>query len=109
MSHATVLIVEDNPDDFMLLERAFARANIPARLHWARDGVEAKAYLSGEGEYMDRRRYELPSVVLADLKMPRMDGFDLLVWMRSKPLLRRIPYVVLTSSNQGPDINRAYD
>jgi CheY-like chemotaxis protein len=109
MNQSTVLIAEDNPDDFLLLERAFRRADIRAALRWVRDGSEAQAYISGKAEYADRTQYPLPSLILADLKMPRMDGFELLTWVRSKSDLRRIPVVMLTSSSQGPDINKAYD
>ena len=109
MSDATVLIVEDNEDDFLLLERAFHKAEIEADLKWVKDGSDAKAYLLGEGPYADRVAYPLPVFILADLKMPRMDGFELLSWVRSIPAFRRLPFVVLTSSNQNSDINRAYD
>jgi CheY-like chemotaxis protein len=109
MIQPTVLIAEDNQDDFLLLERAFRKADILATLRWARDGSEARAYLVGDGGFADRVANPIPSLILADLKMPRMDGFELLAWVRSRTLLRRIPFVVLTSSSQNPDINRAYD
>lgn len=109
MSRIPVLIVEDNEDDFLLLERAFRKAEVPAILKWVKDGSEAKAYLLGEGSYANRVEYPFPGFILADLKMPRMDGFELLAWVRSIVFLRRIPFVVLTSSNQNSDINKAYD
>jgi CheY-like chemotaxis protein len=104
MKNKIVLIAEDNQDDFFLVQRAFRRADIPVELKWVKDGSEAKAYLSDIG-----RMQPAPALILADLKMPRMDGFELLTWVRSNPSLRRIPFVVLTSSSQNPDINRAYD
>jgi CheY-like chemotaxis protein len=109
MNNSTVLIVEDSENDFLLLERAFRKAAIPAALKWVKDGSDGKAYLSGESPYEDRLENPFPVFILADLKMPRMDGFELLNWVRSKPLLKRIPVVVLTSSNQTLDINQAYE
>jgi len=109
MSETAVLIVEDNEDDFLLLQRAFRKAEVPVTLKWVKDGSEAKAYLLGEDAYGNRAEYPMPGFILADLKMPRMDGFELLAWVRSVVFLRRIPFVVLTSSNQNSDINKAYD
>lgn len=109
MASATVLIAEDSHDDFFLIERAFRKAEIGADLKWVKDGIEAKTYFLGEGPYVNRAINPVPNLILADLKMPRMNGFELLHWVRSQPKFRRIPYVVLTSSSQSPDINRAYD
>jgi CheY-like chemotaxis protein len=104
MNNKVVLIAEDNHDDYFLIQRAFRRADIPVELKWVRDGSEAKAYLDAISSIQP-----VPALILADLKMPRMDGFELLTWVRSHPRLRRLPFVVLTSSSQSPDINRAYD
>ena len=109
MTDPVVLVAEDNTDDFMLLQRAFRKAQITAVLKWVKDGHDARSYLKGEPPYQDREAHPLPVFLLVDLKMPRMDGFELVSWMRSQPLIRRIPVVVLTSSNQTPDINRAYE
>ena len=109
MRNSVVLIAEDAEDDFFMLRRAFERAGIEARLEWARNGEAAKAYLAGEASFEDRGEHPLPTVILADLKMPVMNGFELLSWVRSQPFLRRIPFVVLTGSDRSPDINRAYD
>jgi CheY-like chemotaxis protein len=109
MRNATVLIAEDSHDDYFLIQRAFRKAEIPAQLIWVKDGSEAKAYFLAEGSYANRKQFPLPILILGDLKMPRMNGFELLNWVRSRPEFRRIPFVVLTSSSQSPDINRAYD
>jgi len=106
---ALVLIAEDSEDDFVLLERAFRRADLQVELEWVKDGSEAQEYLARATtkDLVDAPRP--PSLILADLKMPRMNGFELLDWIRSQPLLKRIPCVVLTSSNEMLDINRAYE
>lgn len=104
-----ILIAEDNEDDYCLVELACRRAEIKLRLVRVPDGVAAREYLSGVGTYADRTQYPLPRMVLADLKMPRMNGLELLAWMRSQPPLRRIPFVILTASGLQSDINQAYD
>jgi CheY-like chemotaxis protein len=105
----TVLLVEDNPDDVLLTRRAFAKANFPVPLEVVSDGEEALGYLQGAGTYSDRERFPLPMLLLLDLKLPRRSGFEVLEWLRGQPGLRRIPVVVLTSSGQSPDVNRAFD
>jgi CheY-like chemotaxis protein len=104
-----VLIAEDDPGDVFLLERAFAQAGVPAKLHFVRDGQEAIDYLTGENQFADREAHPLPHLMLLDLKMPRMSGFDVLGWLRKQPGLKRLLVAVLTSSDQPQDINRAYD
>lgn len=99
-----ILHVEDNPDDVMLMNLAFTRAGIPAKLHVVSDGDEAIAALEngalGKGP---------PVCVLLDVKLPRVSGLEVLAWIRSQPHLRRLPVILLTSSSQTADINRAYD
>lgn len=104
-----ILLAEDDPNDVLLVQRAFEKSNITSPLHVVRDGEEAVAYLSGEREFANRERHPLPMLLLMDLKMPRKSGLEVLEWLRQQPGLRRLPVVVLTSSNQSPDINRAYD
>jgi CheY-like chemotaxis protein len=106
--HAVILLVEDLEDDILLVRRAFAGAYIQNPLHVVRDGEEAMDYLLGNGRYFNRADYPLPHLILLDLKMPGMDGFELLAWIRQQPGLRAIPVVVLTSSSQIKDVNRAY-
>ena len=105
----TVLIVEDNPTDVMLIRRAFAKANVGNPLQIVNDGDAAVHYLAGDGAYGDRTQYPLPAVILLDLKLPRRSGFEVLQWLRAQSELLRLPVVVLTSSKQSQDINRAYD
>jgi CheY-like chemotaxis protein len=105
----TLLIVEDNDNDVFLIQRAFQKANAPLAIQVERDGDAALAYLSGTGKYADRERYPLPAVVLLDLKLPRKSGLEVLANIRQQSGLKRLPVVMLTSSRQAADINRAYD
>jgi CheY-like chemotaxis protein len=105
----SILIVEDSADDLALLRRAFARGQIANPVHVVADGEEAIAYLSGENQYADRRRYPLPALILLDLRLPRRSGFDVLRWVRRHDELSRLPVVILTMSYADPDVNRAYD
>src|SRR5215475_14358650 len=104
-----VLVAEDDPADVFLLERAFSRAGVAASLHFVRDGQEAIDYLGGEHRYDNREEFPLPHLMLLDLKMPRLGGFDVLGWLRGQPGLKRLLVTVLTSSSQPEDINRSYD
>ncbi len=107
--HAPVLLVEDDPNDVLLIQRAFRKANLVNPLHVAGDGEEAVAYLSGQGAYADRGRHPLPILILLDLKLPRKSGHEVLAWLRAQPELKRLPAVVLTSSREAADVNRVYD
>ena len=103
-----ILLAEDREDDILLIRRAFEKANLGNRLNVVRDGEQAVAYLSGQAEYADRSRHPLPDLLLLDLKMPRMDGFEVLKWIRQQPALNPLRVVVLTSSEQIRDVNLAY-
>ena len=105
----TILIVEDNATDVMLIRRAFAKLNIANALQVVGDGDRAVAYLSGYDEYADRARFPLPALALLDLKLPRRSGLEVLEWLRAQDRLKRLPVVMLTSSRQLQDVNRAYD
>ena len=105
----TILHVEDDANDVILIGRAFRKANISSSVEVASDGEAAVAYLSGKPPYTDRTRYPVPSLVLLDLKLPRKSGLDVLSWIRANPELRRLPVVILSSSKQTVDVNRAYD
>ncbi len=105
---ALILLVEDNDNDVLLLRRAFIKARVLNPLQVVRSGEEAIAYLSATGKYANRQEYPLPSLILLDLKMPGLDGFDVLRWIRQDPEMRVLRVVVLTSSDEMRDINLAY-
>src|SRR5690349_19737256 len=102
------LLVEDNADDVVLVKRAFAKAKVLNPLHITRRGEEAIDYLSGTGKYANRAEFPLPGLVLLDLNMPGLSGFDVLRWIRQQPGLRTLRVVVLTSSDETRDVNLAY-
>jgi CheY-like chemotaxis protein len=104
-----VLIVDDNPDDVELLRLAFAKAKAPCALMSAHDGAEAIRYLSGEGKYADRNLYPMPLLVLLDLNMPRVNGFDVLAWIQQHPSSTFPMVITLSYSHLESDIRRAYD
>jgi CheY-like chemotaxis protein len=105
---AKVLWVEDDADDVLLIGLAIRKAGFiqPALV---RDGAEAVAYLSGSGTYADRTAYPFPSLILLDLKLPRMSGFEVLQWIRERPEVCRIPVLMFTSSKEKCDVDRAYE
>jgi CheY-like chemotaxis protein len=104
-----ILMADDDENDVFFMERAFDQAKVPNPLHRVKDGEEAVAYLKGVGTYTDREKFPLPHFLLLDLKMPRKNGFEVIQWVRQQPGLKRLPIVVLTSSREDPDINRAYE
>jgi len=108
-ANSQILLVEDDPNDVLLLKRAFRRANIVNPLQVIADGEAAVHYLSGVGTYADRQSYPLPVLMLLDLKLPRRSGHEVLAWLRQQPGLKRLPVVVLTSSQEHIDIDKAYD
>jgi CheY-like chemotaxis protein len=104
-----ILLVEDSPDDALLIQRAFRKANLANPVQLVRDGEEAVAYLSGDAPFADRARFPLPVFMLLDLKLPRRSGLEVLAWVRQESAVKRLPVVVLTSSRESVDVNRAYD
>src|SRR6476469_331025 len=106
--HPTVLLAEDDPDDVLLTQIAFEKARLANPLQIVRDGEEALEYLAGEGKYANRDLYPLPIMLLLDLKMPKLNGFQVLEWLKSHPEIGHIPVAVMTSSDHDPDISRAY-
>src|SRR5579864_3191843 len=105
----TILHVEDDPNDTLLLQHACRKAGIIFELQAVSDGDQAIAYLRGINDFSDRNKYPLPQLILLDLKMPRVSGFDVLAWLRADDKLKTLPVVVLTSSNHDADVKRAYD
>jgi len=108
MGSKTVLLVEDNPDDELLTLRAFKKNNISNDVVVARDGAEALAYLFCEGVHASRPP-ELPEMVLLDLKLPKIDGLEVLRRLRADPRTALLPVVVLTSSKQEEDLLKSYE
>lgn len=106
---STILLVEDNSDDADLIEYAFEKAGVANPLLAVADGDAAVDYIGGTGAYADRTRHPLPALILLDLKLPRRSGFEVLRFVRSQKATRHTPVVVLTSSNQHDDIQRAYE
>jgi len=104
-----ILLVEDDPNDVLLIQRAFQKAGLSNILKVVRDGEQAIDYLSGHGVYAQRERFPLPFLLLLDLKMPGTNGFEVLRWVRGEPNLKRLLVVVLTSSNLQADVDRAYE
>ena len=104
-----ILLVEDNADDEALTLRALKKNNITNRVVVARDGVQAIDYLLGTGSYAGRDPNDLPQIVLLDLKLPKLDGFEVLTRLRADPRTKLIPVVILTSSREDRDIARGYD
>jgi CheY-like chemotaxis protein len=102
-----ILAAEADEGDAMLLRLAFKRGGIPHSLLVVHDGQEAVDYLIGDPPYADRVIYPLPALLLLDLKMPRLNGFDVLAWWAARPELRSLPVVVLSSSSHETDIDRA--
>ena len=104
-----ILIAEDYQPDAEIIAETLKRAGVRNPLMFVTDGVEAIAYLMGDGQYADRDMFPLPGVLLLDLKMPRLGGIEVLEWCRTQPELREILMVVLSGYGELRDVNRAYD
>jgi CheY-like chemotaxis protein len=102
-----ILLVEDNEGDIFLFKRLAKKAGIGNPVQVVYTGEQAVEYLAGAGKYSDRAQYAVPSLVLLDLKLPRKDGFEVLEWVRSQADLSNLNVVVLTSSSESRDIERA--
>jgi two-component system response regulator len=107
-SRADILLVEDNPDDVELMLLAFRAANLANVVHVARDGVEALDFLFCTGAHVGRSIEDTPKLVLLDLKLPRLDGHEVLKRIKGDPRTATIPVVVLTSSTEERDVMRTY-
>jgi len=106
--HAEILLVEDNPNDLQLTERALRKANLANHIHIARDGAEALDFLFCQGPYAKRRFEDGPKVILLDLKLPKVDGLEVLKRIKSDDRTKSIPVVVLTSSKEQRDVVDSY-
>jgi two-component system response regulator len=109
MNTKVILLVEDNPDDVVLTERALKKNNIVNAVVVAHDGQEALDFLAGTGAFAARATDDLPELVLLDLKLPKVDGLEVLRAIRGDERTRRLPVVILTSSAEERDIVSSYD
>ena len=109
MNPKTILLVEDNPSDIELTKRALGKSHVANELVVAEDGQEALDYLFGVGTYAGRDVTQLPVLVLLDLKLPKVDGLEVLQRIRANQQTRRLPVVVLTSSKEEQDLAASYD
>jgi two-component system response regulator len=108
MAASSILLVEDNPDDEALTVRAFHKNNVKNEIVVARDGAEALDYLFGTGAYANRDTSLAPQVVILDLKLPKIDGLEVLRRLRAAPQTKLLPVVILTSSNEERDLLEGY-
>lgn len=106
---STILLVDDSEEDRELMRYAFNKAHVPNPILELQSGEGAIEYLSGNGQFADRELHPLPCLIITDLKMPRVDGFELLGWLRAKPEFIRVPKIVLSASADEGDKMRARD
>ncbi|SRR5581483_1323687 len=104
----TVLVVEDNDDDLMLMKMACQRTGIPHSLQVVTDGDTAVDYMAGAGPYADRLAHPLPDLIFLDIRLPKRDGHEVLEWIRARPEFKLLPVVMLTNSAHPEDVDRAY-
>jgi CheY-like chemotaxis protein len=109
LNSITILYVEDEESDVILLQHVLGKTGIHNPLQTVKDGKEARDYLAGNPPFNERELHPLPGLVLLDLSLPYLSGFEVLEWIRRQPQLRRLPVVVFSSSSRPDDIDRAYD
>ena len=105
---ATILVVDDDENDRLLIERALRAVGVAGPIYLASDGAEAIAYMMGEGKFSQREKYAYPTFIMTDLKMSRVDGFGVLEFLKGNPEWAIIPTVVFTASRDHDDIKKAY-
>jgi two-component system response regulator len=103
-----ILVVEDSPQDAFLFKTALGRAHVHASVHIVEDGAEAVRYLCHEGKYHDRRSHPFPNFIMSDVKMPQMDGFQFLRWVRCHPEAAQLPVLLFSSAGNEADAEQAY-
>jgi two-component system, response regulator len=108
LKEVEILLAEDDPADAELTLRALRRNNLANKVHWVKDGAEALDYIAGSGTYAGRDPV-LPRLVMLDLKMPKVDGLEVLRALKSNPATRSVPVVVMTSSNEEKDVMATYE
>src|SRR5260221_2758040 len=104
---APILVADDEKNDIFFLRRAFQEAGLNALIIGVPDGEEAEKFLAGEDSFSDRSRFPIPGLLVLDVKMPKRDGFDVLKWLQGRDDLRDLTVVMLSSSSQDSDIQRA--
>jgi len=102
-----ILLAEDDKNDIFLMRRAFDNAGFRNPLFVVHNGQEVIDYLQGSGDFQHRKKFPLPGLLLLDLKMPLLDGYDVLNWLRQKPQFEQLPVIVLTSSKIEPDLGKS--
>jgi len=103
----TLLVAEDDENDFLVLGRALRKARFETDLRRVHNGAEIIEYLSGENAFADREAYPFPELILLDLKMPRVDGFDVLIWLRSQKELKNLPAIIFSASDNPGEMQQA--
>ncbi|HYG24391.1 MAG TPA: response regulator [Verrucomicrobiae bacterium] len=104
-----ILAAEDNPDDLFLLREAFKKAAVTSSLHDVGDGLQVVAYLTGRDAFADRGVYPFPHILLLDINMPGMNGFEVLQWIRGDPECGKLTVHILSASSRQSDVQRAYE
>src|SRR5688572_9086373 len=103
-----ILIIDDSEDDVLFLKRVLTRSSIINPVHWVSSGKEAMAYLDGTGHYADRQQWPSPAIIMLDLTLPGVSGFEFLEWCRGHKHCKKTVIVVLSGSGEVPTIRRAY-
>jgi CheY-like chemotaxis protein len=101
-----VLLVEDNADDLIFIQRSIRKAGVSISLQHVENGEEAMSYLLAEGFYSDRERYPFPALIITNMKMPRMNGLELLAWIKHQPTLKHLPVLVMSSSEDADEMSK---